>query len=91
MSNTAQKITKKTGKFAIGERGNPQLKKPYFVAYGRLTAKEKKDAENCAYGSMYITTYDSKEEYFEEIERLTAEEYKVNKRDGHYESTGEAK
>ena len=50
-------------KYYIGERRNPQLKNPYYVCYGKLTKTAAKNASNCVYGSMYMTAYDTEQEY----------------------------
>lgn len=65
-------------KFWIGERINPQLKKPYYNAYGQLTKKDAKKKENTAYGSMYLTPYDLEAEYKAKIEELKHSGFKVN-------------
>jgi hypothetical protein len=69
---------KTTKLFCIGERVNPQLKKSYYNAYGKLTKKQIKEKENCVYGSMYITVYDTKEAYENAKQRLVNDGFKVN-------------
>ena len=66
-------------KFYIGERSNPQLKKPYFVAYGELTKKDAEKKENPLYGSMVLTSYDSEEVYDSAISMLIFDGYNVKK------------
>lgn len=62
--------------FYIGERVNPQFKKSYFKAYGKLTKAEAKKKENCAYGSMYVTAY-TEDEYNAKLESLKSEGYSI--------------
>jgi hypothetical protein len=64
--------------FYIGERGNPQFKKPYYVAYGELTKKEAKSKQNCVYGSMFLTSYKTKESYEKTISNLKEKGFNVN-------------
>lgn len=66
--------------FYIGERENPQLKKSYFVAYGQLTKKEVKQKEDCLYGSMSLTPYETKESYENKISELKEKGFSVNMR-----------
>jgi hypothetical protein len=66
--------------FYIGERVNPQLKKSYYVAYGQLGKREARDKEDCAYGSMYINSYETEEEYGKEIIKLKENGFNVNMR-----------
>jgi hypothetical protein len=68
------------GTLSIGKRYNPQLPKPYYIAYGKLTKTRIKEIEKPSYGSIWITTYDSKEAYDAEIARLEAEGYRVTRR-----------
>lgn len=65
-------------KFYIGERHNPQLSKPYYKAYGQLSVKDAKSKENCLYGSMYLTPYDTEEEYNKAIDKLKSEDFRVS-------------
>lgn len=65
--------------YYIGARYNPQLPAPYYVAYGQLTKKDVKKKEDCIYGSMYLTPYDSKEKYEDEISRLESAGFRVSK------------
>lgn len=66
--------------FYIGERGNPQLPKPYYVAYGLLTKKDAKAKEECAYGTMTLTPYEERTDYDKEIKRLEGEGFRVTTR-----------
>ena len=68
----------KAKKYYIGERVNPQLSNPYFVAYGQLTAKDAASKTDCAYGYMYITSYDTVEEYDTELMRLKTEGFRIS-------------
>lgn len=63
--------------FYIGERSNPQLASSYYKAYGKLTKKEAKAKESCAYGSMWLTGYKTEDEYNAAIESLKAEGKRV--------------
>ena len=63
--------------FYIGERSNPQLAKSYFMAYGQLTKKEALKKENCAYGEIYLTSYNTKEEYVAAKEKLYNDGFRV--------------
>lgn len=71
-------------KFYLGERHNPQLKKPYYVAYGQLTKKGAKAAENCVYGNMYLTPYDDQESYDTAVQAKKDDGYTVNVRSETY-------
>ena len=48
--------------FYIGQRDNAQLKTPYYKAFGKLTKKDAKAKEQCAYGSMWLTGYKTEAE-----------------------------
>ena len=63
--------------FYIGERSNPQLAKSYFMAYGQLTKKEALKKEDCVYGAMYLTSYNTKEEYVAAKEKLYNDGFRV--------------
>ena len=63
--------------FYIGERSNQQLSKPYYNAYGQLTKKEALKKENCVYGSMFLTSYNTKEEYIAAKEKLYNDGFRV--------------
>ena len=67
-------------KWYIGRRGNPQLPKPYFVAYGQLSVRAAEEKETCLYGSMSLTGYASKEEFESNIKELEASGYRVSRR-----------
>ena len=56
--------------FYTGQRNNPQLKTPYYKAFGKLTKKDAKAKEQCAYGSMWLTAYKTEAEYTSAIEQL---------------------
>ena len=56
--------------YYIGERSNPQLDKPYYKAFGKLTKKEAKAKEQTVYGSMYLTGYKTEDEYTSAIDQL---------------------
>ena len=63
--------------FYIGEKRNPQFSRTYYVAYGELTKKEASKKENCAYGTMYLTAYNTKEEYVAATEKLYNDGFRV--------------
>lgn len=70
----------KAQKFYIGERTNPQLPKPYYVAYGKMSKIDVKKAENCLYGSMNLTGYETQETYEAQLAKLKEEGFRVNYR-----------
>ncbi len=74
------KTTKRIKLFYIGERFNPQFKKPYFVAYGILSKTAVKEKESSVYGSMSLTPYETEELYNQKIEQLKDEGYNVHVR-----------
>lgn len=59
--------------FYIGERSNPQLSRPYYVAMGKLTKKEAKARSNPVYGGMRLTGYSTEAEYTSALEALKEE------------------
>lgn len=63
--------------FYIGMRINPQFKNPYYKKYGQLSKTEARKKENCVYGSMYLTGYETEEEYNAEINKLTKSGFSV--------------
>ena len=70
----------KSKKWYLGARHNPQFKQPYYVAYGQLSVKDALDKEECVYGSMSLTGYDTEYEYKERQEFLKKEGFRVNVR-----------
>jgi hypothetical protein len=68
--------------FYIGQRCNPQLKNPYYKAYGQLSKKEVKEKEDCLYGSMWLTPYSTEEEYYNKLNELKENGFKVYKQIG---------
>lgn len=64
-------------KYYIGQRNNPQLPKPYFVAYGQLSKAEVQRKENAIYGSMILTPYDTQVLYDNQIAALMAQGFSV--------------
>jgi len=65
-------------KFYLGQRVNPQLSKPYFNAYGKLTIAEMKQRSKCSYGSIYMESFETEAEYLSKIESLRNEGYNIN-------------
>ena len=53
----------------IKERDNPQFKKPYFIAYGRITVADAKKLEAPLYGRNYMHKFKTEAEYLSAIER----------------------
>ena len=68
---------KTTKLFYIGERSNPQSAKSYYKAFGQLFKKEASAKENCAYGGMYLTSYNTEEEYTAALEKLTNDGFTI--------------
>ena len=64
--------------FYIGERINPQFKKSYFNAYGRMSKAAARRKEDCLYGSIITTGYNTEKEYLEKIESLKKDGFSVN-------------
>jgi len=56
----------------IKERDNPQFKKPYFVACGKITVAEAKKMEEPLYGRNYMHRFETEEEYYAAVERWDA-------------------
>jgi hypothetical protein len=55
----------------IKERHNPQFDKPYFTAYGKITAKEARRIENgTLYGTNYMHKFKTEEEYLAKLNEL---------------------
>ena len=63
--------------FYIGERLNPQLSKPYYKAYGQLSKADAKRKENCSYGSMWLTAYETEEQYTAVLEHIKKSGYSI--------------
>lgn len=63
--------------FYIKERENPQFKKPYYVACGKLTKKEAKKKENSLYGYNIMLSYKTEEEYINALNTFKKEGYNV--------------
>lgn len=64
-------------KYYIKERNNPQFNKPYYIGYGRLSAKEAKEHENTLYGFNIMWGYKTKKGYEDELQRLKNEGFSV--------------
>lgn len=62
----------------IGRRYNPQLSKPYYVRFGRLSKSEVKEKE-ASYGSMSLTAYTSLEDYEAAYKDLETKGFRVTK------------
>lgn len=54
-------------KYWIIQRNNPQLKKPYYLALGKISAKEARKKETSIYGYNIALDYKSKKAYEEAI------------------------
>lgn len=61
----------------IGRRDNPQLSKPYYKAYGQLPKSDVKKKEDCAYGSMTLTSYETEEAYNKALDKLKEDGFSV--------------
>jgi hypothetical protein len=57
-------------KYYIKERHNPQFKEPYYVACGKLSAKEAKKKEDSLYGFNIMLSYKTEKEYKEACEKF---------------------
>lgn len=55
--------------YYVGARYNPQLG-TYYLTYGQISKAAAKRKENCAYGSMTLTGYETETEYTAAIEEL---------------------
>jgi hypothetical protein len=64
-------------KFYIGERHNPQLSKPYYLARGQMTAADAKKGEECLYGSIIMTPYESEVSYNNALADLKANGFRI--------------
>lgn len=64
--------------FYIGRRDNPQLQKPYFKAYGRLSAAEAAKKTDCLYGSMSLESFATEAAYSARLAQLKAEGFRVS-------------
>ena len=72
-------MAKRIKLFYIGWRGNPQLKNGgYYKAYGQLSKAEAKRKENCAYGSMTLSSYENEEEYNTTLTKYKEEGFSIN-------------
>ena len=71
---------KRVKKYYVGRRDNPQLSKPYFVAYGQLSKADVKRMESSVYGSMTLTGYDTIEDFNQTIQTLESDGFRVSKR-----------
>jgi hypothetical protein len=64
--------------FYIVERHNPQFKKPYYIKCGQLSKKEAKAKGSSIYGTNYLLTYQTEQEYNDAIELFKAKGFNVN-------------
>lgn len=65
--------------YYLGRRDNPQLPKPYYVAYGQLSKAEAKRKGKALYGSMTLEPFESGIAYACRIAELDAAGFTVNK------------
>lgn len=63
--------------YYIKERHNPQLQNPSYTACGQLTKKRAQEMEQAIYGTNYMNSFRSEEEYNAEIQRLETEGFTV--------------
>lgn len=75
-------LDRKTGRqWYIGERNNPQLQKPYFIAYGQLSKAEAMKKEYPQYGGMRLTVgFTTLQEYENKINDLRERGFRVTER-----------
>ena len=64
--------------FYIGERRNPQFKKPYYTPLGQLTKRQAKDKEDCLYGSNFMLPFETEVEYNNAIEKFKTDGFNVH-------------
>lgn len=57
-------------KWYLGIRHNPQLKTPYYKVYGQLFKKQVKEKEQSLYGTMILSSCDTKEELITMVKSL---------------------
>ena len=60
-------------KYWIKRRDNPQLDKPYFITYGKITKKRAMEIEHTIYGYNTMLSYDTEEEYKRAIEEFRSQ------------------
>ncbi|MCK9575775.1 MAG: hypothetical protein WC979_01955 [Candidatus Pacearchaeota archaeon] len=65
-------------KFVVLRRDNPQLKNPYYMVRGQMSAKDIKTAENPSYGYITAELFDTEEEMNAFIEQKKAEGLRVS-------------
>jgi len=58
--------------YYIKKRDNPQLRKPYYIALGKISAKEAKKREETLYGTNTVLKYKTKAEYEKAVSNLKA-------------------
>lgn len=63
--------------YYLGERHNPQFKKPYYRMFGQLSKAEVKRKEKSLYGNMYLIPFQTQEEYNTKIAELKNQGYNV--------------
>jgi len=65
--------------YYIGWRGNPQLKNGgYYKAFGQLSKAEANRKEKCVYGSMFLSSYSTEEEYKSTLESHKSKGYSIH-------------
>lgn len=57
-------------KWYIMERDNPQLPKPYYKVYGKLSKKRADELTKVSYGSKRMIPFDSEEAMKDKVEDL---------------------
>lgn len=63
--------------YYLGKRLNPQLPKPYFMAYGQLSAAQAKKKTNCLYGAVVLECFESPIAYGARIVELEAQGFAI--------------
>lgn len=64
------KIKPKKSLYYIGRRDNPQNYEPYYILFDRLTEEESIKRQECLYGTITLTSYKTRLEYNQAIEKL---------------------
>lgn len=65
-------------KYWIKRRDNPQLDKPYFITYGKITKKRATEIGRTLYGYNTMLSYDTEEEYKKAIEEFRSQGFRVS-------------
>ncbi len=77
-TTTTTTTAKRIKKFYIGQRNNPFFNKPEYNGYGQLSNAEAKRKEKCTYGSIILTSYETKLEYLTALEELKTKGFNIH-------------